>query len=81
MACLAYLFCSAVTDFVEFNSLLTFFTFALRTVFILCFRFIVCDVFSLQAYYDDYTYCILLRYVTFVCNNTLDILRDVRYCG
>ena len=33
----------------------------------------------LRAYYDDYTYRIPLRYVTFVCNNTLDILPDVRY--
>jgi len=57
---------------------LFFFAFALRTVFF-CILVLLCAMCCLRAYYDDYTYRIPLRYVTFVCNNTLDILPDVRY--
>jgi len=39
-----------------------------------CVLVLLCAMSCLRAYYDDYTYRIPLRYVTFVCNSTLDIL-------
>ena len=57
-----------------------FFAFAPRTVFLLCFSFIVCGVLPTGVlWWLHIPHTLTLRYVTFVCNNTLDILPDVRY--
>ena len=58
---------------------LFFFAFAPRTVFLLCFSFIVCGVLPTGVLWLHIPHTLTLRYVTFVCNNTLDILPDVRY--
>ena len=56
-----------------------FFAFVPRTVFLLCFSFIVCGVLPTGVLWLHIPHTLTLRYVTFVCNNTLDILPDVRY--